>query len=221
MTEFEHGGFSCRAESSGSGALVLLFSGSDRQLFSDVWGIAAQPCGGFTLAEFGEIDWDRDYSPWEATGTDGRVFSGGADRLVRFLPEFTQELSRRYGEFPRVYLCGYSLGGLFALYSAAVWQDARLCGAASCSGSMWFPGWTDFLKTHPLHGDIFLSLGGKEKNTPDPLMASVGEKTMEVKRIAERTAHVVFRSEPGGHFSRVPQRLARAVEELIGAKQGS
>lgn len=217
MTEFEFGGFSCRAEGSG-GTLALLFSGFDRELFADVGGILAQSCGGVTLAEFGDIDWDRDYSPWEAAGTNGRVFSGGADRLVGFLPDIVQELSRRYGEFSRVYLCGYSLGGLFALYSAAVWDFPALCGAASCSGSMWFPGWTEFLREHPIHGDVFLSLGGKEKNSPDPMMASVEEKTMEVKRIAERTAHVVFRNEPGGHFSRVPQRLARAVEYLAECK---
>mgnify|MGYP000564708727 FL=1 len=212
MTEFEFGGFSCRAEGSG-GTLALLFSGFDRELFADVGGILAQSCGGVTLAEFGDIDWDRDYSPWEAAGTNGRVFSGGADRLVGFLPDIVQELSRRYGEFSRVYLCGYSLGGLFALYSAAVWDFPALCGAASCSGSMWFPGWTEFLREHPIHGDVFLSLGGKEKNSPDPMMASVEEKTMEVKRIAERTAR-----EPGGHFSRVPQRLARAVEYLAECK---
>lgn len=189
MTEFEFGGFSCRAEGSG-GTLALLFSGFDRELFADVGGILAQSCGGVTLAEFGDIDWDRDYSPWEAAGTNGRVFSGGADRLVGFLPDIVQELSRRYGEFSRVYLCGYSLGGLFALYSAAVWDFPALCGAASCSGSMWFPGWTEFLSEHPIHGDVFLSLGGKEKNSPDPMMASVEKKTMEVKRIAERTARV-------------------------------
>ena len=125
MTEFEFGGFSCRTEGSG-GTLALLFSGFDRELFADVGGILAQSCGGVTLAEFGDIDWDRDYSPWEAAGTNGRVFSGGADRLVGFLPDIVQELSRRYGEFSRVYLCGYSLGGLFALYSAAVWDFPAL-----------------------------------------------------------------------------------------------
>ena len=105
MTEFEFGGFSCRTEGSG-GTLALLFSGFDRELFADVGGILAQSGGGVTLAEFGDIDWDRDYSPWEAAGTNGRVFSGGADRLVGFLPDIVQELSRRYGEFSRVYLCG-------------------------------------------------------------------------------------------------------------------
>ena len=215
MNEFSLNGYSCRAESFGGDTLVLLFSGFDRQLFGDVSGILESAGKRLTLAEFGEVDWDRDYSPWQAEGTAGRKFAGGADRLVSFLPEFTRELTRLYGEFSGVYLCGYSLGGLFALYASVMWEEQRLLGAASCSGSMWYPGRTQFLKEHPLRGRIYLSLGGKEKNSPDPLMASVEEKTAEVRRIAERTSTVIFRNEPGGHFSRVPQRIARAVTELL------
>ncbi len=215
MEEFGFGGYSCRAESSGGDTLALLFSGFERQLFCDVCGMLQNNGAEITLAEFGDIDWDRDYSPWEAFTPAGRRFSGGAGRLVEFLPEFTRELERLYGEFTRIFLCGYSLGGLFALYSLAEWKEPRLCGAASCSGSMWFPGWTDYLKEHHLHGVVYLSLGGKEKNSPDPLMASVEEKTAEVKRIAERTAHVIYRSEAGGHFSRIPQRISRGITEMI------
>lgn len=218
MTEFSLSGFSCRAEQIGCGrpALVLLFSGFERELFGSVSEILRNTdCPPLTLAEFGEIDWDRDYSPWEAELDSGRKFSGGADRLLPFLPEFTAELEQRFGGFSGVYLCGYSLGGLFALYAAALSEPGVISGAASCSGSMWFPGWTEFLKNHPLHGKIYLSLGGKEKNSPDPLMASVENKTNEVKRIAERTAQVTYVHEAGGHFSRIPQRICRGIMELL------
>ena len=218
MTEFSLSDFSCRTEDIGSGtpALVLLFSGFERDLFGNVSEILRSTgCPPLVLAEFGEIDWDRDYSPWAAEISGGRKFSGGADRLLQFLPEFTAELERRYGGFSEVYLCGYSLGGLFALYAAALSEPGAISGAASCSGSMWFPGWTEFLKNHPLHGRVYLSVGGKEKNSPDPLMASVEEKTNEVKRIAERTAQVSFVHEAGGHFSRIPQRICRGIIELM------
>lgn len=217
MTEFTLSGFSCRAEPIGEAdpALVLLFSGFDRALFCGVCEqLRGSGCPPLVLAEYGEIDWDRDYSPWSAECGNGRKFSGGADRLLQFLPKFKAELERRYGSFSGVYLCGYSLGGLFALYAAS----CDLCaysGAASCSGSMWFPGWTEFLKAHPLRGRVFLSLGGKEKNSPDPLMASVEEKTGEVKRLAERTAQVTFVHEAGGHFSRIPQRICRGITQLL------
>lgn len=72
MTEFVLDGFSCRAEGSGD-VLVMLFSGFDEQLFREVCGLV--PDCRFVLAEFGEIDWDRDYSPWEAS-SGGRRFSG-------------------------------------------------------------------------------------------------------------------------------------------------
>lgn len=214
MMEFEHGGFDCRAEGSGD-TLVLLFSGFEEPLFREVRGIV--PDSSCVLAEFGKVDWDRDYSPWEAD-SGKRHFSGGADRLLKFLPEFSSELERRFGIFHRVFLCGYSLGGLFALYADACWDESRLCGAASCSGSTWFPDWTEFQQLHPLKGRIYLSLGGKEKNSPDPLMARVEQTTTEVKRLAERSTEVteaVFVHEPGGHFSKVPQRIARGISWLI------
>lgn len=212
MTEFEFGGYSCRVERFGNGeTMALLFSGFERQLFCDICGILEKSGASLTLAEFGPIDWDRDYSPWEAVGTAGRKFSGGADRLAAFLPEFTAELARRYGEFKGVRLCGYSLGGLFALYAATVWNEPKLCGAASCSGSMWFPGWVEYLKEHPLRCGVYLSLGGKEKNSPDPMMSTVEARTLEVRKILARTTNVIWRSEPGGHFSHIPERLSRAI----------
>lgn len=95
MTEFVLDGFSCRAEGSGD-VLVMLFSGFDEQLFREVCGLV--PDCRCVLAEFGEIDWDRDYSPWEAS-SGGRRFSGGAERLLAFLPDFTAELEKRFGRF--------------------------------------------------------------------------------------------------------------------------
>ena len=91
MTEFVLDGFSCRAEGSGD-VLVMLFSGFDEQLFREVCGLV--PDCRCVLAEFGEIDWDRDYSPWEAS-SGGRRFSGGAERLLAFLPEAPDEAKFR------------------------------------------------------------------------------------------------------------------------------
>lgn len=215
MTEFELGGFSCRAERIGGqpAALVLLFSGFEREMFSDICGILSAEGRSLTLAEFGPVDWDGDYTPWEADGVGGHHFGGGAARLAEFIPRFTAELERRFGGFSGVYCCGYSLGGLFALYAACTGEN--IGGAASCSGSMWYPKWTDFITEHPFCGRVYLSLGGKEKNSPDPLMASIEVKTAEVKRIAERTAQVIFVHEKGGHFSRVPERLARGISWLL------
>ena len=45
-------------------------------------------------------------------------------------------------------------------------------------------------------------------------MAQVEQTTMEVKRLAERSPEVtqaVFVHESGGHFSKVPQRIARGI----------
>lgn len=215
MTEFNLGDFSCRAECIGEkpAALVLLFSGFEEELFRDICNILSGGNRPLVLAEFGAIDWDNDYTPWEAEGFGGRHFGGGAERLMNFIPEFIAELEKRFGKFTKIYYCGYSLGGLFALYAAGM--NENVTGAASCSGSMWYPRWTEYLAQHPLRGRIYLSLGGKEKNSPDPLMASIETKTAEAKHIAERTAEVIFVHEKGGHFSRIPERLSRGITALL------
>ena len=43
---------------------------------------------------------------------------------------------------------GYSLGGLFSMYAAV---NTDLFGTVlSCSSSLWYPGFLDYLKEHPL-----------------------------------------------------------------------
>ena len=85
MTEFVLDGFSCRAEGSGD-ELVLLFSGFDEQLFREVCGLV--PDCRCVLAEFGDLVCDLFFSPLEAS-SGVRRFSGGAERLLAFLPDFT------------------------------------------------------------------------------------------------------------------------------------
>ena len=80
MTKFNLGDFSCRAECIGEkpAALVLLFSGFERELFGDICNILSGGNRPLVLAEFGAIDWDNDYTPWEAEGFGGRHFGGRA-----------------------------------------------------------------------------------------------------------------------------------------------
>lgn len=200
MTEFVLDGFSCRAEGSGD-VLVMLFSGFDEQLFREVCGLV--PDCRCVLAEFGEIDWDRDYSPWEAS-SGGRHFSGGAELPIAFLPDFTAELEKRFGRFGSVYLCGYSLGGLFALYADALWDEPRLCGAASCSGSTWFPGWLELPAAAPAQGQDIPQPGRKGEELPRS-----ADGSGRADYYGSQTAGGAF---PGGHADGFCSRIRRAFQ---------
>ena len=108
------------------------------------------PGGDWALAAVSGLDWDRDLVPWDAPppAPGAAPLTGGADA---YLAELTGQLlpaaEARLGGVPRWRgLAGYSLGGLFALW--AVCQSEAFSQCACLSGSLWYPGWADFLKEH-------------------------------------------------------------------------
>ena len=103
-------------------------------------------CPPFTLVAIGGLDWNRELSPWACDGTvrDAEPFGGQAsgfldELLNRIIPKVELSLP-----LPPTWRCiaGYSLAGLFALWS--LWQTDAFDRAASASGSLWFPGFIDY-----------------------------------------------------------------------------
>ncbi len=222
MMEFATNNYQCRFEKSGNDnfPLVMLLSGYDEELHKRVFEELLKIYGGsIILAEAsvnGEIDWDKEYSPWEAE-INGRFFSGGARGYLLTVKKAAEEIKSRF-KVSEVYLAGYSLGGLCALYAGVSDKECFYSGVGSCSGSLWFTGFLDYLNKNPLHGKIYLSLGGKEKNSSDPIMVKIEEYTNTVKKIAELSESVsdcCFNHEAGGHFSKIPLRIAHCINWLL------
>lgn len=113
----------------------------------------------------------------------------------------------------RLILAGYSLAGLFAAY--APYRTAVFSRIASMSGSMWFDGFADFAASSPMvyvPERAYFSLGDREAKVRDPRMAAVAECTADVVgAYRSRGARTQFVSEPGGHFTDVPARIARGI----------
>ena len=223
MMKFELGEKYYWAEQLGSSdqplPLVILLTGDDgmRQLpeISEMLlpRIEAGKCRPFLITGFGPIEWNRDFSPWYLEGTDGRIFAGKADETLSFLKNtLLPALQNLFSLNGEVYPVGYSLGGLAALYAHCL---LGFSGCGSCSGSLWFPGWLEFLQKHQPSGKVYLSLGGKEEKTKDPLMHEVGIATQKSKELIAKSAKVTYVKEPGGHFREIPQRIGRAILWLL------
>ena len=106
---------------------------------------ALLPEGAATVAAVEGVDWNRELTPWPAppVARGQPEFGGGADTLLgelagRILPEVEAELrpSARW-------IAGYSLAGLFAVYAAL--STRLFARVASVSGSMWYPGFSDWI----------------------------------------------------------------------------
>lgn len=168
----------------------------------------------FVLAAFLVRDWNRELSPWEAPpvfGTEG--FGTGAAGTLRFVQEsFVPFVVKHYAaasDMP-VVLGGYSLAGLFSLWSA--YQTDLFAAVAAVSPSVWFPKWDEYAGKHAVQTErIYLSLGKREEKTRNRVMAAVGDRIREqYKQLQEQGIQTTLEWNEGNHFQESDVRCAKA-----------
>lgn len=176
----------------------------------------------FVLVCISGMDWDDALSPWECEGVfrDDAPFQGNAGETLRVfvdqvIPAVERELS--IGDPIRT-IAGYSLGGLFAIWSLV--NCAAFQNAVSASGSLWFPGFTEYFEEHefPLRPkSVYLSLGKKETRTPSRLLCNVADATQLVyERLSSQGVTSVFEWNPGNHFKDPALRTAKGIAWVLG-----
>ncbi len=171
---------------------------------------------GVMLVLSGVKNWNQELSPWEAPAVfGGEAFGDGAEEYLQYLKEKVifgiEETCGKKDWF----LAGYSLAGLFSLWAAT--RDDTFRGVAGVSPSVWFPGWTDYVKDHPIcAGHVYLSLGQKEEKTKNPVMSKVGEKIRELDRmLMQQGISHVLEWNPGNHFADYEKRMQKAMNWLF------
>lgn len=173
----------------------------------------------FLLAGFEVEYWNRDLSPWKEPPVFGpESFGDGAASTLRFIQEsFITVIMERYA-LPRdipVILGGYSLAGLFSLWSA--YQTDAFTAAAAASPSVWFLGWIEYAKAHRFQGKYaYLSLGDKEARTRNPVMVKVND-CIQAQRdlLTENGVSCRLEWNKGDHFRDSLIRSAKAFAWCI------
>ena len=169
----------------------------------------------FVLLEIS--DWDRFLSPWKMENPFQRreAFRGEGDVTLSELLSLIPEVEKN-GKYRSRSLIGYSMGGLFSLYSST--RTDLFPFIASVSGSLWFKGLKDYLSQNRSNAErIYLTLGKKEKKSSSPVISTVEEKTKEIfSLLSSQSKFVEYREEEGGHFDNEGQRLINAVSFLEG-----
>ena len=177
--------------------------------------IAAGTDAPFLLAAFPVDDWNGDLSPWPAPAAFGtEAFGGKADRTLEYvLHSLLPAVREGYGlsgDIPAI-IGGYSLAGLFALWS--VCECTAFAAAAAASPSVWFPGWTGYAgRTDPHARAVYLSLGDREERTGNRTMAAVGDEIRSLERMLDGRLPdgCVLEWNEGNHFREPDRRCARA-----------
>ena len=197
----------------------MVYAVMDQAEAQAVWSMLKEPKP--ALAAVSGVDWNRELSPWPAPGVlrGGGDFGGeGPAFLDRLTGQIVPPVETQLGFAPiSRSIAGYSLAGLFALWS--VFQTDVFDRAASVSGSLWFDGFMDYMRSSvPPNGlrQVYLSLGDKEKNARNQRMAAVEDCTHQATELLrEWNIPVMFEMNPGGHFQDIPGRIARGINQLM------
>ena len=197
--------------------IINIFMGEGEKLYQE---LSKKPHGKFSLCCIGGLDWGHDMSPWDqkALLKDSSSCSAGArDYLDELCSYLIPEVKKRCTLEPAfLVLCGYSLGGLFALWS--LYQTDLFKRAGSFSGSLWFPDFLPFIKTHTLKAvpdRIYLSLGDREKLNSQALIATVEQNTLDTLHFYKTAGiNCAFEFNQGGHDLNCDWRCARGILAL-------
>ncbi|MBO4363946.1 MAG: esterase [Clostridia bacterium] len=164
----------------------------------------------FMLKAFPVNDWNNDLSPWNSPPVFGK--NGFGDGAAKTLDQILQHCGDRSKTY---FIGGYSLAGLFSLWAA--FQTDLFEGVAAASPSVWFPGFSDFVKANNIScGSVYLSLGDREEQTRNPVMATVGDRIRDIhETIFERGVECVLEMNEGNHFKDADLRTAKAFSWLL------
>ena len=159
----------------------------------------------FTLVAFRISNWNVELSPWATPAVFGREdFGDGAARTLCYVLD---ELVPRF-KGNRYCLGGYSLAGLFALWSG--YQTDVFTSIGGASPSVWFPSWIEYAGSHQMKANrVYLSLGNKEPKAKNPVMARVGECIEQMHNLLE--CEKILEWNEGNHFKDNALRTAKGL----------
>ena len=178
-------------------------------------------CNGFNLVTISGLHWNQELSPWEietVVSKNDRFTGGAPDLLPLLIDEIVPQVERLL-DAPPAWRClaGYSLGGLFAMWSA--FQSDKFDRILSASGSMWYPGWLEYAREHQVAGALqgaYLSVGEQESTSRNAVLQTVGERTQAIATLlAERGIPAKFELNPGNHFKNPPLRVVKGIKWLL------
>ena len=201
--------------------LIQTLGNHERSIFDRTAELIAESCGvPFVLAAFQVFDWNLDLTPWHDDAIDRKAEVGTktGETLGYVTESLLPALEADYGKLP-VILGGYSLGGLFALWSSM--QTDRFSAVAAASPSLWIKDWLDYAKDRPVKaGKVYLSMGDQEEHVKNRSIARVGDSVrgeyeLLQSQLGRENCTLVWN--PGGHFQDGDKRLASAFSWCIKA----
>ena len=176
-----------------------------------------------TLAAVSGLEWNSEMTPWAMPALFKKEppFEGGADEYLQTL---TQQIApavlARTGGAAWLGIAGYSLPGLFALYS--LYKTPMFTRVASVSGSLWYKDFCEFALGSYFAGKperAYLSIGDRESMSKNEYLKTVLEATCDIAAHFERLCvGSKFELNPGNHYADEIGRTVKALTWLVGGE---
>lgn len=178
-------------------------------------------CEGFNLVTISALHWNQELSPWpvETVVSRNDNFAGQASQWLPILTDDVLPAVERLLDTPPSWRClaGYSLAGLFAVWTA--YQTDLFTRILSASGSMWYPRWLEYAREHELAvalQGVYFSVGEQESTSRNAVLHTVGERTRQLADLfAGRGVNTKFELNPGNHFKNPPLRVVKGIKWLL------
>ena len=179
----------------------------------------------YILVSISNLDWNNDMSPWFAPKLNKNDVDclGKADEylellLNKIIPSIEKYIKNNLKISIQYYgIAGYSLAGLFAVYSG--YKTDMFSKIASASGSFWFPNFVEFVKENNISVNvdkIYFSLGNKESKVRNQVLSKVEENTIELEKIYHsKKIQTIYEENEGNHFTDATLRMAKGIKWII------
>lgn len=199
--------------------LIQTLGAQERDSIDSEVAIISETAGtSFVMAALAIGDWEVELTPWHDPAVSKRQAVGEhAGETLRYVTdELIPYLHQEYGELPIV-LGGYSLGGLFSLWSGS--ESDHFAAIAAVSPSVWITGWQDYAREHPVKTHyVYLSLGDREEHARNKAIAQVGNNIRweheHLKQIIGPD-HTTLEWNTGNHFTDSARRTAKGFAWCI------
>lgn len=178
-------------------------------------------CLEFNFLVVGNLNWDDDMTPWYCPplSKNDKPCTGGADEYLSILTnDIIPNAKKRLSGKPKfIGISGYSLAGLFAIYS--IYNTDIFDRVASISGSLWYPNFIEYCISHKikkLPDRMYFSLGDKESSTRNEILKTVQGNTESLSKYYKNlNTNVMYELNEGNHFKDADIRSAKGIKYII------
>jgi len=203
---------------------VIILNTYDENI-DEIWNISYElNSKDYILVGISGINWNRDMSPWymDKLYKNESNYDGLADNYLdllinKIIPNIESFINNLGYKIQEYILGGYSLAGLFSIYS--LYKTNKFNKIISCSGSLWYPNFIDFINNNKLlikPSKIYLSLGNRENNSKNKLIKEVYNNTLYVEKFfKDLNINILFEENIGNHFQDISLRIAKGINWIL------